>query len=183
MRPKRERVAPPARLAVGAQVEVTWSHDGVATAFVGEVEVADFTGAVAQYCVRYNDGTGSHWHAAAAVRASGAQSKPSTPPQKKPKPTPAHKPTPPPQKKPKASTPPRKSIAKRPAPTSARTITVDVDGDKVELQADFANAVLEISAVRAQRVRHKFLGTLQERETIVGRNSHFFRETDRHSMY
>ena len=68
MRPKRELIAPPARLAVGAQVEVTWSHDGQPTAFAGEVEVADFTGAVAQYCVRYNDGTGSHWHAAAAVR-------------------------------------------------------------------------------------------------------------------
>ena len=70
MRPKRERVAPAARLAVGAQVEVTWCHDGIPTAFAGTVEVADFTGTVAQYCVRYNDGTGSHWHAAAVVRAA-----------------------------------------------------------------------------------------------------------------
>ena len=161
------------------------------TAFAGEVEVADFTGAVAQYCVRYNDGTGSHWHAAAVVRASSAQSKPSTPPQKKLKPTPTRKPTPPPQKKLKPPSaaesdpppPPQKSIVKRPAPTSARTITVDVDGDKVELHAAFADAVLKISAVRAQRVRQKFLGTPTERQAIHGRNSHFFRETDRHSMY
>ena len=191
MRPKRELIAPPARLAVGAQVEVTWSHDGQPTAFAGEVEVADFTGAVAQYCVRYNDGTGSHWHAAAVVRASSAQSEPSTPPQKKPKPTPTRKLTPPPQKKlkppmprkPYPPPPPQKSIVKRPTPTSARTITVDVDGDKVELHAAFADAVLKISAVRAQRVQQKFLGTPTERQAIHGRNSHFFRETDRHSMY
>ena len=91
------------------------------------------------------------------VRASSAQSEPSTPPQK--------------------------SIVKRPTPTSARTITVDVDGDKVELHAAFADAVLKISAVRAQRVQQKLLGTPTERQAIHGRNSHFFRETDRHSMY
>ena len=152
--------------------------------FAGEVPVADATGNRGAILCAYNDGTGSHWHAAAVVRASSAKSKPSTPPQKKLKPTPAHKPTPPPQKKPKASTAAAaaKSIVKRPAPTSARTITVDVDGDKVELQADFADAVLKISAVRAQRVQQKFLGTPTERQ-IHGRNSHFFRETDRHSMY
>ena len=92
MRPKRELIAPAARLAVGAQVEVTWCHDGTLTAFAGEVLVADFTGTVAQYLIEYFDGSGSHWHAAAVVRASSAQSKPSTPPQKKLKPTKPSKP-------------------------------------------------------------------------------------------
>ena len=151
------------------------------TAFAGEVLVADFTGTVAQYLIEYFDGSGSHWHAAAAVRASSAKSKPSTPPQKKPKPTKPSKPSTPPQKKHKPT--PQKSIVKRPAPTSARTITVDVNGDKVELHTAFTHAVLKISAIRAQRVRQKFFGSPKELKAIIGYNSHFFRETDRHSMY
>ena len=184
MRPKRELIAPPARLAVGAQVEVHVVARRRTSAAAGAVEVADFT------AQRRNIAAGGR-HRQPLARGGGgarasAQSEPSTPPQKKPKPTPAHKPTPPPQKKLKASTPPRRREVDREAPDTdvrARPSPSTSTRDKVELHAAFAHAVLEISAVRAQRVRQKFLGTPKERQAIARAQSRTFRETDRHSMY
>ena len=165
MRPKRELIAPPARLAVGAQVEVTWSHDGQPqpspVKWRSLTSPAPWRNTVcATMTALAATGTRRRRCARRARRASHRRRRRRSPSRRRrasrrhrrrrSSRADAEKASPP---------PPQKSIVKRPAPTSARTITVDVDGDKVELHADFADAVLKISAVRAQRVQQKFLGT------------------------